>query len=893
MNTHYNPHALEPAIQECWETQNAFQAPNLDDAQDLTLDDLFYCLSMFPYPSGRLHMGHVRNYTIGDVISRFQRMCGKKVLQPMGWDAFGLPAENAALKNKVAPDAWTRENITYMRNQFKRIGFGFDWSRELATCHPEYYRWEQWFFIKLYEKGLVYRKNSVVNWDPVDQTVLANEQVIDGKGWRSGAPVERREIPQWFLRITDYADELLADLDTLTDWPTQVITMQRNWIGKSQGASIRFELAPPESGAIDLSNTDTTIEVFTTRADTLMGVTYLAIAAQHPLSRACAPHNPTLKLFIDECEHIKVAEADMATLEKAGIDTGLRARHPLTGELLPVWAANFVISDYGTGAVMSVPGHDQRDWEFAKAYDLPIKAVIAPTPDSDAQPTQAPDLLAGAYCDYGVLIQSGKYDGLSSQAAIDAICTELASKAAGEAQTQFRLRDWGVSRQRYWGTPIPMIYCKKCGSVPVPEQDLPVKLPKEVTFDDTGVSPLKRMPEFINTPCPTCQQPAERETDTFDTFMESSWYYARFATGNDPEKMISEQANRWLPVDQYVGGIEHAVLHLLYSRFFHKLMRDLGLVQSDEPFKRLLCQGMVVAETYYREAANGAKEYFNPEEVRVERDSKGQATSAVSIADGQSVTRGAIEKMSKSKNNGVDPQQLIDAYGADTVRLFTMFASPPDQSLEWSDSGVEGAFRFLKKLWRMVHAFIEAHPDANEDKPSFEGVSLSASQQSVRRKTHQTIAKAKDDIGRRYRFNTAIAAVMELTNTLQKAAQSSTEDVAIYREGVEACILLLAPITPHICQQLWEDLGGSGLLLDQPWPETDASALTEEQITLVVQVNGKLRGKISVDASGDKDAWVKQAQEEPSVQKFITEGAIRKTIVVPGKLINFVVTPTS
>lgn len=888
MSTQYNPHAIEPAIQTRWESEEAFKAPELETNDENT----FYCLSMFPYPSGRLHMGHVRNYTLSDVIARFQRMRGKKVLHPMGWDAFGLPAENAALKNNVAPAAWTRENFTYMRNQLKRLGFGFDWSRELATCHPEYYRWEQWLFIKLYEKGIVYRKNSVVNWDPVDQTVLANEQVIDGKGWRSGAPVERREIPQWFLRITAYADELLEGLDELTEWPEQVRTMQRNWIGRSQGALVRFELAEPENAAIDLTDINQTIEVFTTRADTLMGATYLAIAAQHPLTLACAKHNPALQLFVDDCDHIKVAEADMATLEKAGIDTGLRAKHPLTGELIPVWAANFVISDYGTGAVMSVPGHDQRDWEFAKAYNLPIKAVIAPETTDENEAT-APDVSEGAFLEHGRVINSGKYDGLTSQAAIEAVCADLSAKNAGETQTQYRLRDWGVSRQRYWGAPIPMIYCKDCGAVPVPEADLPVKLPQDVEFDDTGGSPLKRMREFIDTPCPKCGKPAERETDTFDTFMESSWYYARFASGNDPEKMVNPQANNWLPVDQYVGGIEHAVLHLLYARFYHRLMRDLGLVQSNEPFKRLLCQGMLVAETFYRELENGTKEYFNPEDVKVERDEKGRITSAISIEDGKNVLRGPVEKISKSKNNGVDPQILIDSYGVDTVRLFTMFAAPPEQSLEWSDSGVEGAFRFLKKLWRMAHSFLESHEAAAKNTTiDFTKVSLSTAQQDVRRKTHQTIAKAKDDIGRRYRFNTAIAAVMELTNTLQKASLETALDQAIYREGVHACVLIMAPITPHICQQLWEDLGESGLILDQLWPSVDESALTQASITLVVQVNGKLRGKINVAADGDKEAWVAQAQAESSVQKFIADGTIRKTIVVPGKLINFVVTPS-
>lgn len=887
MSEHYNPHAIEPAIQARWESEEAFKAPELK-AND---DNTFYCLAMFPYPSGRLHMGHVRNYTLGDVIARFQRMCGKQVLHPMGWDAFGLPAENAALKNKVAPAAWTRDNFTYMRNQLKRLGFGFDWSREIATCHPEYYRWEQWLFIKLYEKGIVYRKNSVVNWDPVDQTVLANEQVIDGKGWRSGAPVERREIPQWFLRITAYADELLDGLDELTEWPEQVRTMQRNWIGRSQGALVRFELATPDNEAIDLTGIDHTIEVFTTRADTLMGATYLAIAAQHPLTLACAKQNPALQLFVSECEHIKVAEADMATLEKAGIDTGLRVKHPLTGELLPVWAANFVISDYGTGAVMSVPGHDARDWEFAKAYDLPIKAVIAPHPKA-GETVETPDLSEGAYTEHGQLINSGKYDGLSTEAAIEAICADLTAKNAGESQIQYRLRDWGVSRQRYWGAPIPMIYCKDCGAVPVPESDLPVTLPQDVEFDDTGGSPLKRMREFIDTTCPCCQKPAERETDTFDTFMESSWYYARFASGNDPETMINAQANNWLPVDQYIGGIEHAVLHLLYARFYHKLMRDVGLVTSNEPFKRLLCQGMLVAETFYREAENGTKEYFNPEDVRVERDEKGRIISAVCVEDGKSVTRGAVEKISKSKNNGVDPQILIDNYGVDTVRLFTMFAAPPEQSLEWSDSGVEGAFRFLKKLWRMVHDFLDTQNADESPNISLQTANLQPAQKDVRRKIHQTIAKAKDDIGRRYRFNTAIAAVMELTNTLQKAATKTPLDQAIYREGLQACILLLAPITPHICQQLWEDMGQTGLLLDQAWPCVDESALTQDSITLVVQVNGKLRGKIDVSAEGDKDAWVAQAQAEPSVQKFIADGTIRKTIVVPGKLINFVVTPS-
>jgi leucyl-tRNA synthetase len=808
MQAQYSPETIETEIQKRWESEQAYKVVEDNNKEK------FYCLSMFPYPSGRLHMGHVRNYTIGDVIARYQRMQGKNVLQPMGWDAFGLPAENAAMQNQVPPAKWTRENIAYMRQQLKRLGLGYDWDRELATCDADYYRWEQWLFIQLYKKGLVYKKTAPVNWDPIDQTVLANEQVINGRGWRSGALIERREIPQWFVKITAYAEELLKGLDTLEGrWPDAVRTMQRNWIGRSEGVDIQFQVNNEK------------LTVFTTRPDTLMGATYLAIAAEHPLAQQTAANNPKLAEFIQECTKTGTAEADFETMEKLGMDTGLKATHPITGEALPVWVANFVLMSYGAGAVMSVPAHDQRDFEFAQKYGLPIQQVIIP------KDGQAADKLEAAFIDKGVLINSGQFSGLSSKEAFIAIAEYLEERDKGQRKIHYRLRDWGVSRQRYWGCPIPMIECPDCGTVPVPEKDLPVLLPENVVPGKTG-SPLKRDPNFYQTKCPQCGKDAQHETDTFDTFMESSWYYARYASPDTNTAMLDQRVHYWLPVDQYIGGIEHAILHLLYARFFHRLMRDEGLVKGDEPFSRLLTQGMV-------------------------------------LKDGT--------KMSKSKGNTVDPQELINEYGADTVRLFIMFASPPDQSLEWSDSGVEGAFRFLKRLWKQVVTHIE--------KPASPPDKLNNAERALRRQIHETIAKVSDDIGRRYTFNTAIAAMMELLNNLSRAKNSR----AVIQEGLEAVVLMLSPIVPHITQTLWQALGHSGLILDAAWPQVDESALKRDEIEMVVQVNGKLRGHISVPADADKQSIETTALNEPNVQRFTTGKTVKKVIVVPKKLVNVVV----
>ncbi len=862
MNEQYYAQDIEPQIQAFWEDNNSFVATDKPDQEK------YYCLSMFPYPSGRLHMGHVRNYTIGDVISRFQRMKGKNVLQPMGWDAFGLPAENAAMKNNVPPAQWTHENIAYMRDQLKRMGFGYDWSRELATCEPSYYRWEQWFFTKLLNKGLVYKKNAVVNWDPVDQTVLANEQVIDGRGWRSGALVERKEIPQWFLKITDYADQLLDDLDQLDDWPEQVRTMQRNWIGRSQGVELSFEVA--EYGAL---------EVFTTRPDTLMGVTYVAVAPQHPLALKAALTNPAMGEFIDSCKNMKVAEADMATMEKLGMDTGFSAIHPLTGQPVPVWTANFVLMDYGSGAVMSVPGHDQRDWEFATKYGLNIQQVIRPADESIEV-----DVSKAAYTDKGLLVNSGAFDEMEFQLAFDSIAAELDQQGKGKVTTNYRLRDWGVSRQRYWGAPIPVINCNTCGAVPVPEDQLPVVLPTDVEFDGSG-SPIKKMASFINTSCPKCGDAAERETDTFDTFMESSWYYARFTSANHNDSMLAPgSADYWAPVDQYVGGIEHAILHLLYSRFFHKLMRDMGLVSSDEPFKKLLCQGMVLAHTYYQEDAKGGQDWISPLDVDPIIDDKSRITGAIKKSDGSAVLYDGMGKMSKSKNNGIDPQTMIDQYGADAVRLFTMFAAPPEQSLEWSDAGLEGSQRFIKRFWRQVQQHL-AGPVA----PALDVAKLNQKQQDMRRKTHATIEKVSDDIDRRNTFNTAIAAIMELSNAISKFDDSSEQGLAVRAESLRTSVLLLSPFTPHLCHSLWQAFEGTDDILQTPWPEVDAQALVKSNIDMMIQVNGKLRSKISIDANTDRDTIQQLALADDKVQSFITDKAVRKVIVVPNKLVNIVV----
>ena len=868
MEAIYNPQSIEESVQTFWTENDTFKAVE-DDSKEK-----FYCLAMFPYPSGRLHMGHVRNYSLGDVVSRYQRLQGKNVMQPMGWDAFGLPAENAAIKNKSAPGTWTYQNIDYMRNQLKSLGFGYDWSRELATCKQDYYRWEQWFFTKLYEKGLVYKKNATVNWDPVDQTVLANEQVIDGRGWRSGAIVEKKEIPQWFIKITDYAQELLDDLDQLTDWPEQVKTMQRNWIGRSQGVDMTFQVDGLVEGKQE------SFDIYTTRPDTLMGVTYVALAAEHPLALIASKDNAALADFIKECKGNQTTEADMAAMEKKGVDTGFKAIHPLTGKLVPVWAANFVLMDYGSGAVMSVPGHDQRDYEFAKKYNLEITQVIAGKDEDNIEES--------AITEKGTLINSGEFDGLDFEQAFAAISEKLANENKGKVTTNFRLRDWGVSRQRYWGTPIPMISLANGESVPVPENELPVVLPEDVVMNGV-TSPIKDDPEWAKTTFNG--EPALRETDTFDTFMESSWYYARYCSPNDDTQMIDPaKANYWLPVDQYIGGIEHAILHLLYSRFFHKLLRDVGLVNCDEPYKKLLCQGMVLADTYYREADNGGQEWIAPTDVTVERDEKGQVTSAISNIDGEAVISAGMSKMSKSKNNGIDPQEVISKYGADTVRLFIMFTSPPEQTLEWSDAGVEGAHRFVKRVYKLVHDFIEV----NGESTAVDNIKLNADQKKLRRELHKTIAKVTDDIGRRNTFNTAIAAIMELMNHLTKAPMATDEDKAVMLESLRAVVIMLTPITPHMCHYLWNQLtqqtvvDNNNAVENAQWPVVDESALVEDEKLIIVQVNGKLRAKITVAADASKETVEALGLNDEHVLKFTEGNTIRKVIYIPGKLLNIV-----
>ncbi|QKQ69213.1 leucine--tRNA ligase [Acinetobacter sp. 10FS3-1] len=873
MTTHIDPEyqasAIEPQVQQDWESRKAFKVA------DTVEGPRRYILSMFPYPSGKLHMGHVRNYTIGDVISRFHRLKGETVLQPMGWDAFGLPAENAAIAHQVAPAKWTFENIAYMRDQLKKLGLAVDWDREFATCTPEYYRWEQWLFVQLYKKGLIYRKLSTVNWDPVDQTVLANEQVENGRGWRSGALVEKRDIPMYYFRITDYAQELLDDLDTLKDgWPQQVLTMQRNWIGRSQGMDITFPSANPEVYANGLT-------VFTTRADTLMGVTYVAVAAEHPMALKAAENNPELAAFIEECRMGSVAEADLAVAEKKGMATGLSVKHPVTGEDIPVWIANYVLMSYGSGAVMAVPAHDERDFEFANKYGLTIKQVI------DAKGAEDTDFDATEWQEWygskaGKLVNSGEFDGLDFQGAYDAFLAKLEPTGLASSKVQFRLRDWGVSRQRYWGCPIPMINCDTCGQVPVPEEQLPVVLPTDVVPDGSG-NPLNKMPEFYETTCPCCGGDARRETDTLDTFVESSWYYARYASPDFTEGLVKPEASQtWLPVNQYIGGVEHAILHLLYARFFHKLMRDEGVVQGNEPFTNLLTQGMVLADTYYREAESGKKTWFNPADIDLERDEKGRIISAKYQGDGQDVIVGGQEKMSKSKNNGIDPQAIIDQYGADTARVFMMFAAPPDQSLEWSDAGVEGANRFLKRVWRLAAGFLEKSNSASV----IDTAKLSTAAQDLRRKTHETIQKVGDDIERRHAFNTAIAAMMELLNANNKFEAKDDNDVAVARESITTLLTLLAPFAPHLSQTL---LAKFGIELNSTlFPQVDESALTRNTQTIVVQVNGKLRGKLEIAVDASKDEVLAQAKALPEVQQFLT-GPTKKEIVVPNKLVNLVV----
>ena len=876
MQEHYQPSVSEPAAQQAWAEQGVFNAK--EDASK----PKFYCLSMFPYPSGKLHMGHVRNYTIGDVLSRFKRLNGFNVMQPMGWDAFGMPAENAALKNGTAPAKWTYENIAYMRGQLKSLGFGIDWQRELATCTPEYYRWEQLLFTKLFEKGVIYKKLGTVNWDPVDQTVLANEQVIDGRGWRSGAVVEKREIPMYYFKITDYAEALLDDLEGL-DWPEQVKTMQRNWIGKSRGMTVRFAVAEDSRQGLPESHADY-IQVYTTRPDTLMGATYLAVAAEHPLAAAAAQSHPELQAFIAECKAGSVAEADMATMEKKGLPTGRFVINPLNGERLEVWVANYVLWGYGDGAVMAVPAHDERDFEFANKFGLPVKQVIEL---DEPQPYDPKNWHEWYGAKEGTrLINSGEFDGLDFQAAFNAIGAKLNALGAGEAKTQYRLRDWGISRQRYWGCPIPIIHCDACGDVPVPAEQLPVVLPEDVIPDGSG-SPLTKMPEFYETACPKCGGHAKRETDTMDTFMESSWYQFRYMSPQDDSQMVEPAAAAyWQAADQYIGGIEHAILHLLYARFFTKLMHGEGIVPVREPFNRLLTQGMVLAQTFYRVREDGGKDWFNPADVDLTFDDKGRPAAAVLRADGQPVEIGGMEKMSKSKNNGVDPQAIIDTYGADTARLFMMFAAPPEQSLEWNDAAVEGAHRFLRRLWRTVYEF---QKDGAASAFSGNHNELSGSLKDLRFKLHNTIAKVSDDYGRRQQFNTAVAAVMELLNQFDKTDFAGEYGRAVAQETLEAVLLLLWPIVPHISENLWAALREDSPLWQQRWPQSDPAALVQTEIEMMVQVNGKLRDKITVAADAPKDAVEAAALATAGAQKFMEGKAPKKIIVVPKRLVNIVV----
>ena len=873
----YNPDSIEAAQQAKWDEQKRFEVDNKMDSGKPSR----YMLSMFPYPSGKLHMGHVRNYTISDVLSRYYRLKGYEVMQPMGWDAFGMPAENAAIAHQVAPAKWTFANIDNMRAQLKTLGLSIDWSREFATCTPEYYRWEQWFFLQLHKKGLVYKKLASVNWDPVDNTVLANEQVIDGKGWRSGAPVEKRDIPMYYFKISAYADELLDDLDKLEgQWPSDVITMQRNWIGRSQGMEVHFPYT--------LNNKQETLSVFTTRPDTLMGVTYVAVAAEHPLARHAAAHDDKVADFCDECKQGSVAEADIAKAEKKGMDTGLSVTHPLTGEEIPVWVANYVLMSYGSGAVMAVPAHDTRDYDFAKKYDLPIKTVIH-TPEDFA----GDDKGNMAYTQRNTLVNSGEFDGLDFAGAFDAMLTKLEPQGLASKKIQYRLRDWGVSRQRYWGCPIPMINCENCGNIPVPESDLPIVLPTDVVPDGRG-NPLKQIASFVETTCPKCGSPAERETDTFDTFMESSWYYARFVSPKDDTQMLDKKAaDKWLPVDQYVGGVEHAVMHLLYARFFHKLMRDEGLVSGDEPFARLLTQGMVLAGTYLRENKDGSTSYYFPHEVDIDFDERDQPLQATLKADGKPVSIGKIEKMSKSKNNGVDPQTTIDQYGADTVRLYTLFTAPADQTLEWSDDALKGPYNFLKKVWRIVSDHQQALQTQNlspaDDALNIQKVdvtALSKAAKDLRRKTHETIAKIDHDLGERLSLNTPVSSLMELTNELGGFNATTSAELAVAHETVVALLSMLSVYAPHIGEHLLESLGFDTQHLG--YPVLDEQALQQDSITMVIQVNGKVRGKMEVAPDSDAEIIKTQAKQVESVQKFLT-GEIKKEIVVPNKLVNIVV----
>ena len=861
MQQHYRPDLIEPAVQQYWAENKVFKA--IKD----TSKEKYYCLSMFPYPSGRLHMGHVRNYTIGDVVSRYQRMNGKNVLQPIGWDAFGLPAEGAAIKNKTAPAKWTYENIEYMKKQLKMLGFGYDWDREIATCRPEYYKWEQWFFTELYKKGLVYKKTSTVNWCPNDETVLANEQVHEGCCWRCDTPVEQKEIPQWFIKITDYAEQLLGGLDQLPQWPDMVKTMQRNWIGRSEGVEITF----------DVADTAEKVSVYTTRPDTFYGVSYLGIAAAHPLAELAAEKNPQLAEFIREAKNAKVAEADLATMEKKGMATGLFAIHPLTGEKLPIWVANFVLMHYGTGAVMAVPAHDQRDFEFAQKYSLPIKQVIAPLADEEI------DLTKQAFVEHGKLVNSAEFDGLDFDAAFNGIADKLEKLGVGKRQVNYRLRDWGVSRQRYWGAPIPMLTLENGETVPAQIEDLPIILPEDVVMDGVK-SPIKADPNWAKTTFNG--EPALKETDTFDTFMESSWYYARYTSPSYAEGMLDkDEANYWLPVDQYIGGIEHATMHLLYFRFFHKLLRDAGFVTSDEPAQKLLCQGMVLADAFYYTSPTNERIWVSPTQVTLERDEKGRIIKATD-PEGRELVHTGMTKMSKSKNNGIDPQEMVEKYGADTVRLFMMFASPAEMTLEWQESGVEGAKRFLGRVWNLVYEYSQ-----NPAKTALDVTALSADQKALRRDVHKTIAKVSDDIGRRQTFNTAIAAVMELMNKLTRAPLESEQDRAVMAEALSAVVRMLYPITPHICFELWKALGNESNIDHAEWVKADEAAMVEDEKLIVVQVNGKVRGKVTVAADADEETVKTVAFADENVKKFTDNTQIVKVIYVPGKLLNVVVKP--
>ena len=861
MQQQYNPSEIEPKVQQYWTENKVFKAIK-DESKEK-----YYCLSMFPYPSGRLHMGHVRNYTIGDVVSRYQRMLGKNVLQPFGWDAFGLPAEGAAIKNKTAPAKWTYENIAYMKKQLQLLGFGFDWDREIATCKPDYYKWEQWFFTELYKKGLVYKKTSTVNWCPNDETVLANEQVHEGCCWRCDTPVEQKEIPQWFIKITDYAEQLLGGLDNLPQWPDMVKTMQRNWISRSEGVEITF----------DVADTNEKVAVYTTRPDTFYGVSYLGIAAAHPLAALAAENNPELATFIQEAKNAKVAEADLATMEKKGMATGLFAIHPLTGEKLPIWVANFVLMHYGTGAVMAVPAHDQRDYEFANKYGLQIKQVIAPLASQEI------DLAKEAFTEHGSLINSAEFDGRDFDGAFNGIADKLEQLGVGKRQVNYRLRDWGVSRQRYWGAPIPMLTLENGDVVPAPMEDLPIILPEDVVMDGVK-SPIKADPNWAKATFNGA--PALKETDTFDTFMESSWYYARYTSPKFADAMLDkDEANYWLPVDQYIGGIEHATMHLLYFRFFHKLLRDAGFVTSDEPATKLLCQGMVLADAFYYTSPTNERIWVSPTQVTLERDEKGHIIKATD-PEGRELVHTGMTKMSKSKNNGIDPQEMVEKYGADTVRLFMMFASPAEMTLEWQESGVEGAKRFLGRVWNLVYQYQQ-----NPAKTALDVTALSADQKALRREVHKTIAKVSDDIGRRQTFNTAIAAIMELMNKLTKAPLESEQDRAVMAEALSAVVRMLYPITPHICFELWQALGNETAIDTAEWVKADESAMVEDEKLIVVQVNGKVRGKVTVAADADEETVKTIAFADENVKKFTDGQQIVKVIYVAGKLLNVVVKP--